>query len=83
MFVVHLNIQHRELVDTLTCNCLKLSVSSTCPNTCLTKACKISRQWILLPDDIGKLNDTKATVFGFGMPNGGSNDAKKSDTCEK
>lgn len=43
----------------------------------------MSRQWILLPDEIAKLNETSATVFGFGMPNGGSSDAKKSDTCEK
>lgn len=43
----------------------------------------MSKQWILLPDDIAKLNETSATVLGFGIPSGGSNEAKKSDTCEK
>lgn len=43
----------------------------------------MSKQCILLPDEIGKLNETSATVFGFGMPKGGSNEAKKSDTCVK
>lgn len=43
----------------------------------------MSKQWILLPDDIAKLNETSATVFGFGIPNGGSSEAKKSDTWEK
>lgn len=42
----------------------------------------MSRQWILLPFDMGKLNETSATVFGFEIPRGGSRDAIKSDNCE-
>lgn len=65
------------------CSSLKLSVSSTCPSTCLTRACKMSRQWILLPDEIAKLKETNATVLGFGIPSGGSREARKSETCVK
>lgn len=43
----------------------------------------MSRQWILLPDEIAKLKETRATVFGFGIPKGGSREARKSDTCVK
>lgn len=43
----------------------------------------MSRQCIRLPFAIGKLKLTNATVLGFEMPNGGSNDAIKSDNCEK
>lgn len=32
---------------------------------------------------MGRLNDTKATLLGFEMPNGGSSEAIKSDSCEK
>lgn len=84
-FWLHLTEQMRWFFNSIshTCNCLKVSVSSTWPRTCFTSACKMSKQWILLPDDIAKLNETSATVFGLGIPNGGSSDARKSDTCEK
>lgn len=49
----------------------------------MTNACRISKQWILLPLAIGKLKLTKATVLGLGMPRGGSKDAMKSESCEK
>lgn len=42
----------------------------------------MSRQWILFPLAIGKLKLTKATVLGFDIPKGGSNEAMKSDNCE-
>lgn len=72
-----------NLTSICSCSSLKLSVSSTWPKTCFTNACRISKQWILLPLEMGKLKDTKATVFGFEMPSGGSKDAMKSDSCEK
>lgn len=69
-----------NLISICSCNCLNVSVSSTWPSTCLTSACKMSRQWILLPLAIGKLKLTRATVFGLDMPKGGSNEAMKSDS---
>lgn len=40
----------------------------------------MSKQWILLPFEMGKLNDTSATVFGLEIPRGGSNEAIKSES---
>lgn len=65
------------------CSFLKSSDSSTCPRTCLTSACRMSRQWILLPFAMGRLKLTNATTLGFDIPNGGSRLAIKSLSCEK
>lgn len=62
---------------------LKSSDSSTWPRTCFTRAWRISRQWILFPLAMGRLKLTRATVFGFGIPRGGSRLAIKSDSCWK
>jgi hypothetical protein len=59
---------------------LKSSVSSTCPSTYFTSECKMSRQWILFPRAMGKLKLTRATIFGLGIPRGGSRLAMKSDS---
>lgn len=64
------------------CNFLKSSDSSTCPSTCLTRACRMSRQWILLPFAMGRLKLTNATTLGFDIPRGGSRLAMKSLSCE-
>lgn len=72
-----------NLISICSWSCLNVSVSSTWPSTCLTSACKISKQWILLPLAIGKLKLTSATVFGFDMPKGGSKEAMKSDSWAK
>lgn len=72
-----------NFISICSCSCLNVSVSSTCPKTCLTKAWRISKQWILLPLAMGRLKLTKATVFGFDIPNGGSRDAMKSDSWVK
>lgn len=69
-----------NLTSICSCSCLKLSVSSTWPSTCFTRACNMSRQWILFPFEMGKLNDTSATVFGLEIPSGGSNEAIKSES---
>ena len=62
---------------------LNSSVSSTCPRTCFVRACRISRQWILSPLAIGRSKETKATVLGFGIPNGLSKLDMKSDSWLK
>lgn len=72
-----------NLTSIWSCNCLKSSVSSTWPSTCLTKACRISKQWILSPFAMGRLKLTKATVLGLLIPKGGSRDAIKSDNWLK
>lgn len=67
-----------NLISIWSCNFLNSSDSSTCPSTCLTRECKISRQCILFPFAMGKLKLTNATTFGFGIPKGGSRLAIKS-----
>lgn len=64
-------------------SCLNVSVSSTCPKTCLTNEWRMSKQWILFPLAIGRLKLTRATVLGLEMPNGGSKDAMKSESWAK
>ena len=71
-----------NLMSICSCSFLKSSDSSTCPRTCFTSACKISRQWILLPFAIGRLKLTNATTLGFDIPRGGSRLAMKSLSWE-
>lgn len=83
LFVLFLNWYHNSLNFTrvqwiLNITFLNSSVSSTWPRTCLTRAWRMSKQWILLPRAIGRLKLTKATTFGLGMPRGGSRLAIKS-----
>lgn len=72
-----------NLMSICSCSFLKSSDSSTCPRTCLTSACRMSRQWILLPFAMGRLKLTNATTLGFDIPSGGSRLAMKSLNCEK
>ena len=72
-----------NLMSICSCSFRKSSDSSTCPRTCLTSACRMSRQWILLPFAIGRLKLTNATILGLEIPNGGSRLAMKSLNCEK
>lgn len=72
-----------NLTSICSCSFLKSSDSSTCPRTCLTSACRMSRQWILLPFAMGRLKLTNATTLGFDIPSGGSRLAIKSLNCEK
>lgn len=72
-----------NLMSICSCSFLKSSDSSTCPRTCLTSACRMSRQWILLPFAMGRLKLTNATTLGFDIPSGGSRLAIKSLNCEK
>lgn len=81
--VVETNSRKPHSVSVGTRTFLKSSVSSTCPSTYLTSECKMSRQWILLPRAMGKLKLTRATMFGLGIPRGGSKLAIKSDSCVK
>ena len=55
-----------NLTSIWSCNCLNVSLSSTWPRTYFTSACKMSKQWILFPFDIGRLKETSAKVLGFG-----------------
>lgn len=72
-----------NLISICSWSCLNVSVSSTCPKTCLTKEWSMSKQWILLPLAMGRLKLTRATVLGLAMPNGGSKDAMKSESWAK
>lgn len=72
-----------NLMSICSCSFRKSSDSSTCPRTCLTSECRMSRQWILLPFAIGRLKLTNATMLGFDIPRGGSRLAMKSLNCEK
>lgn len=69
-----------NLTSICSCNCLNVSVSSTCPRTCLTNEWRMSRQWILFPLAMGRLKLTNATVFGLDIPRGGSREAMKSES---
>ena len=50
------------------------------PRVYLAKLWRTSRQWILSPEDIGRLRLTMAIVFGFCILRGGSRLAMKSES---